>query len=87
MPGVVVVLAAWEWGGLTSMSGGAATVCLPPHAVALRRTQAFWLDGRHRQAAAILYGLAAGFWLLVAPACSQPAYDSTPARWPSRAAR
>ena len=69
LPGVVVALAAWEWGGLTAMSRqgryGFAAGCAVAYAAL-----AFGLDGRHLEEAssAALYGLAAGFWLLVAPA-------------------
>ncbi|MBI3371157.1 MAG: phosphatidate cytidylyltransferase [Betaproteobacteria bacterium] len=69
LPCMIVVVAAWEWGGLTSIKGlaryGFAAGCAAAYALV-----AFGLDGRHLEqiSSAILYGLAAGFWVLVAPA-------------------
>lgn len=69
LAGVIATLAAWEWAGLVSFGdraryGFAAACGMLYAALGL----AFATQHLDQTAAAALYGLATGFWLLIAPA-------------------
>ena len=68
LAGVVVIVAAWEWGGLASIGGrgryGFAAGCAAGYGALWFGLEAPQLE---HISSALLYGLATGFWLLVAP--------------------
>lgn len=69
LAGVLATLAAWEWAGL-ALFDGRARYAFAAGCALVYASLAVALATRHldQTAAAALYGLATGFWLLIAPA-------------------